>query len=165
MFKDTWEYFSLLLLRYLSDHKRLECSYFSSKGIRVDASKMNFDGVTPEPLYDAISPLRVLLLREQDPAAHAAFAALQTHLEEWDSPQWRRDHEQVLRVLREQFEMKDLGEEDLLAIYGAFYTNDFSVRIDNGLDEKTGLPRRHSTIRLCFALSSMLSNECVPSTW
>ncbi len=136
-----------------------------SKKIHMDASAMDFSGKF-EPLYDVISPLRVLLLKKRDPESYAAFAALQTHLDKWKEEEgWAEEHRPVLTLLREKFGIKELEEEDLLAVYGAFYTNDFSVRIDNGVDASTGLPLRCSTIRLCFALSSMLSNECTPTTF
>ena len=59
--------------------------------------------------------------------------------------------------------MDDVDETLILTIFGIFYTNNFSVRVDGGKDEH-GNPTSCAKILLCYVLLSMLSHNCIPNT-
>ncbi len=120
-----------------NDHTRAECDILARA--KPLTEEFNFDG-SPEPLYDIISPLRILLQRDQRPDLAEVFFLLESHLDEWrQQPNWADQHGEVFSILTEKLGL-EIAEDDLLRIFGIFYTNDFSVRVDGGVDEE-GIPR------------------------
>ena len=57
----------------------LECLIFKESNFKVNASKFKYDPF--EPLYDVITPLRMLGLKKQRPNDWKALMTLTSHLE------------------------------------------------------------------------------------
>ena len=99
-----------------------------SAGDKIDASKFSFS--EPEPLYDLISPLRVLSQRESNPEHYKLFCALESHLAQWKKqPDFVEAHRFVSDYLIKTLKMKDVDEDLVMRIFGNFYTNDFSTNV------------------------------------
>ena len=56
----------------------LECEVFKSAGFKVKYHKFNYE--TYEPLYDAITPIRMLALKDRRPKDWKNVKALMSHL-------------------------------------------------------------------------------------
>ena len=112
----------------MRDHS-LECKHFAKQKVRVESDKFNYTGYA-EVAYDAISPLRVWLMsksaEEKDMKATRCFYELESHLEKWktDAAEWAEGHKAVFAYLTTVLKC-DITFEELLKIYGIFYTNDF----------------------------------------
>ena len=143
----------------IEEMHKIECNFFAKQKVRIDASKLNFKGV--EPLYDVITPLRVIF---GDATNHKIFLELESHLEKWkQSPGWIEGHRFIIDYLLSKLNL-ETSEDEILQIFGICYTNDFSVKVDGGFDS-VGKPRNCPMIRLCYALVAMCSHDCIPNTW
>ena len=110
----------------IEDH-RLECEHFVKNKVMVKSERFNFSG--SEVAYDSISPLRVWLMsksgNKSDKHCTKAFYELESHLEKWKQDEgWVENHKAVHKHLKEELKC-DISFEELLQIYGIFYTNDF----------------------------------------
>ena len=145
-----------LKCKYLKKNHELECQYFVKNGIDIEKEQFKFGEI--EQFYDTVSVLRILGHNDD------CFQMLESHLSKWKSkPGWIQEHSQVISDLKTKLKIT-LSEDEILEIFGQCYTNDFSVRVDGGLDSK-GNPRSCAKVRLCYALVAMCSHDCVPNTW
>uniref|UniRef100_A0A0K2UG46 Protein msta, isoform Alike [Bombyx mori] n=1 Tax=Lepeophtheirus salmonis TaxID=72036 RepID=A0A0K2UG46_LEPSM len=142
-----------------SDHV-LECSLYTSHSqLRPDVHAFNFLGV--EPSYDVVGPVR--LLSKKGSSKWYMTWKLMSHLEDWKKiPGWIEAHHSVMKELKALF--TETTDEEILTIFGIFYTNDFGVRVNAGVDGN-GNPVLCPKIRQLYTLTSLLSHDCEPNTF
>ena len=129
----------------------LECEVFKKAGFRVVYQKFEYD--TFEPLYDALTPIRMLALKQKRPKDWKNVKTLMAHLDEWKKdPKWIEEHELAMSFILENVIMTDISKDDILEMFGIGYINDFSTPIG---DVKP---------RLCYPKVAMLSHDCTPNT-
>ncbi|CAB4064456.1 SMYD [Lepeophtheirus salmonis] len=136
-----------------SDHV-LECSLYTSHSqLRPDVHAFNFLGV--EPSYDVVGPVR--LLSKKGSSKWYMTWKLMSHLEDWKKiPGWIEAHHSVMKELKALF--TETTDEEILTIFGIFYTNDFGVRVNAGVDGN-GNPVLCPKIRQLYTLTSLLSHD------
>ena len=63
-----------------ADHL-LECKIMKKAKFKVDAKKLKFD--EDEPIYDSITPLRILALKNKSPEKYNEYLDLMDHMEDY----------------------------------------------------------------------------------
>jgi len=97
--------------------------------------------------YDIIAPLRILALKDKFPEKYKLFQMLESsfllkmhlyikllsgHLEKRkENEEWVKQHLQVINILQHKYKL-EVSKDEVLYIYGRFYTNDFSSTLSDG---------------------------------
>ena len=72
-----------------------ECQIFSDRGVKINSESFCYDDI--EPMYDVISPVRILWQREYEPEKWKIFWKLMSHIDDWmTSKEWRESHFTIL---------------------------------------------------------------------
>ena len=126
----------------------LECQFLAS--CKVNPADFNFEC---EPLYDAITPLRMYGLKNQKPDSWKILMEMESHAKLWKKvPGWMEAHKPILDFLLKKVKAKGLDEDLICILLGIGYTNDFSTDSGNG-----------TNVRLTYAKTSMFSHDCSPN--
>lgn len=126
----------------------LECQFLAS--CKVNPADFNFEC---EPLYDAITPLRMYGLKSQKPDSWKILMEMESHAKLWKKvPGWMEAHKPILDFLLKKVKAKGLDEDLICILLGIGYTNDFSTDSGNG-----------TNVRLTYAKTSMFSHDCSPN--
>ena len=126
----------------------LECQFLAS--CKVNPADFNFEC---EPLYDAITPLRMYGLKSQKPDSWKILMEMKSPAIFWKKvPRWMVAHKTILDFLLKKVKAKGLDEDLICILLGIGYTNDFSSVSGNG-----------TNVRLTYAKTSMLSHDCSPN--
>ena len=100
------------------EHFRLECPLFKEKKADVRASEFRYGDV--EPLYDVVSPVRVLL---SDVVDREVFFGQESHLERWKGDdgggEWVASHKDAVDYMREQLGFTDEEEVRFWTVHTA----------------------------------------------
>ena len=132
-----------------------ECDYFVANKIKIKSFSQKNE---IDLKYDAIAVLRVLLKKETNSVEYECFDQLESHYDEWTKDNdWLEGHDEVIKTLTKVFKVM-ASKEDILRIFGVFYTNDFSTIVDSGEESA-------NKVRLCYSMVAMCSNDCLPNTW
>lgn len=134
-----------------SDHL-LECRLFQQSDTCIDLMP-DLNTGSPIALYDIITPLRMLALREQeDQASWRQLCNLMSHKEEWDKlPAWRQQHQHAIDYIMKHFKLPNVTEDLILELFGIAYINDFSALVGD------------IRVRLAFPNAAMFSHDCAPN--
>ena len=77
-----------------------ECEIFSSRNVKVCSETFNYDGI--EPMYDVVSPVRVLWQRDKQPERWSIFWKLMSHIDDWiASEEWKQTHRMIVDYILE----------------------------------------------------------------
>lgn len=136
-----------------SDHL-LECRLFQlSDTCIADLMPDLNSGSSPIALYDIITPLRMLALRQQeDQGPWQQLCNLMSHKEEWDKlPAWREQHQHAIDYIMKTFKLPNVTEDLILELFGIAYINDFSALVGD------------ARVRLAFPNAAMFSHDCAPN--
>eukprot|EP00096_Caligus_rogercresseyi_P006994 TRINITY_DN2418_c0_g2_i1.p1 TRINITY_DN2418_c0_g2~~TRINITY_DN2418_c0_g2_i1.p1 ORF type:complete len:531 (+),score=146.39 TRINITY_DN2418_c0_g2_i1:103-1695(+) len=141
----------------LPEHRDFECTTLQESKYRVDPESV-WSGREP---YNAISPLRALLLKKKDPAKWDLLWMHMSHNEARSKdPLWKKGDESIKKHLKAMMatnDDEDDMEETVQTLLGIFLVNDFEIEVsmDDGSEE------RRTLIRGIFALASMPNHSCV----
>ena len=131
------------------DHK-LECKIFAKYGVKLNIKDLKFD--QPEPMYDLITPIRMLALKLNDQSGWKALTNLSSHNEIWnEQPAWKKQHQKVIDYILKTMKLNDVTENLILDLYGIAYINDFSALYGD------------LRLRLVFPRAAMFSHDCTPN--
>lgn len=135
-----------------ADVHKAECKVMSERKYKCTVKYDGPDRI--EAAYCVISPLRVLLMKENNPMQFENIINLESHLEERiNTPLYM-----VLRANLSTFIVQVLGlpfdEDTVLKIASIFDTNSFDVRTADGLKK----------LRAIYITTSMLNHSCKPNT-
>ncbi|TRY73768.1 hypothetical protein TCAL_00957 [Tigriopus californicus] len=137
---------------FLENHTP-ECKVFQRKNVKVDTSTFKYQEV--EPMYDIILPLRVLVLKAQDPTLAKQFFHLESHVTKWkQTKSWNGSHAKIWNYLKDTLSM-ETSQEEISNIFGILYTNDFLVDTVSGT----------SNVVAVYRDVSMCSHSCVPNAF
>ena len=90
----------------------LECSMFKSCKVKVDAKDFNYE--TYEPLYDNITALRVLALKNKNIEQYKEYMNLMDHMSEFTSIKpWMESHDHIVGKSGTFFRSRAFSERDL----------------------------------------------------
>ena len=93
-----------------------ECQTFSAQNVKVCSEKFNYDDI--EPMYDVVSPVRVLWQRDHQPQKWNIFWKLMSHINNWISSQeWNLSHQNIVKYI---LEILRLGKQFLKYILPPF---------------------------------------------
>uniref|UniRef100_A0A0K2U0Z8 Protein msta, isoform Alike [Acyrthosiphon pisum] n=1 Tax=Lepeophtheirus salmonis TaxID=72036 RepID=A0A0K2U0Z8_LEPSM len=115
-------------------------------------------------LYDAIAPLRILLLQKTSPKKFGKIMSLESHFEERkkaDPPTaWKRTIEKVIDVMK-----KTLGIMVFEVLYKQFDFSDDTIQRINGILETNAIEIRlaASEIQALYELTCLLEHSCCPN--
>ena len=127
----------------------LECEVFSSAGFKVNYQKFDYENF--EPLYDTLTPIRMLALKDKKPKDWQNLKSLMSHLDIWKKdPGWVEDHEFAANFILDNLIM-NVKKDDILELFGIGYINDFSMIVG---DVKP---------RVCYPKVAMISHDCAPN--
>ena len=127
----------------------LECEVFSSAGFKVNYKKFDYENF--ELLYDTLTPIRILALKNKKPTNWKNLKSLMSHLDIWKKdPLWVKDHEFAANFILENLNM-NVKKDDILEIFGIGYINDFSMLVG---DVKP---------RVIYPKVAMISHDCAPN--
>ncbi|KAJ1521110.1 hypothetical protein ONE63_002812 [Megalurothrips usitatus] len=135
-------------------HAQDECPIFAACGVRFAVPAEAGAGTCPQ--YECISPLRLLLAGEREPARwDAEVKALMTHSERRrQNPQWAANQVNVVDFLRKKCKLEArFSEEDVHRVIGILEVNAFEARTPSG------------AMALClYPATSVLAHNCVANT-
>ena len=75
-----------------------ECQIFSNQGVKVKSEEFCYDDI--EPMYDIVSPVRVLWQRRYEPEKWMIFWKLMSHIDNWiQSKEWIESHSAIINYI------------------------------------------------------------------
>ncbi|XP_068913242.1 SET domain-containing protein SmydA-8-like isoform X2 [Tenebrio molitor] len=106
------------------------------------------------PHFNAIVPLRCLLLKETDPQAYEGLMKMETHNEiRRNIPDlWRTNQITVVNRIVEDWGLKEYTEEEVHSICGILEVNSFEIG------------QQGVNIRGLYPTAFLMSHDCVPNT-
>ncbi|OXA58556.1 SET domain-containing protein SmydA-8 isoform X2 [Folsomia candida] len=134
------------------NHSENECPIFQ-KGHSI-GSRIT-DPTSCHPAYEAVTPLRCILLRSRDPAKWARLNTMEHHNEYRSTltTLWNRNEVNTLKLIREWYKMKDeYDAETIHTCIGFVDVNCFEIKYQN--------------IEICglYPETSLMGHDCVPNT-
>ncbi|RZB38993.1 msta, isoform B-like [Asbolus verrucosus] len=104
--------------------------------------------------YNAIVPLRCLLLKESDPQAYADLMKMETHNEiRRNIPElWRGNQESIVNRIIFDWGLKEYTQEEVHSICGILEVNSFEIG------------QQGVNIRGLYPTAFLMSHDCVPNT-
>ena len=104
--------------------------------------------------FNAIVPLRCLLLKDTDPKAYENLMTMETHNEiRRNIPElWNSDQNTVVNRIRNDWGLKEYTEEEIHSICGILEVNSFEIG-QQGIN-----------IRGLYPTAFLMSHDCVPNT-
>lgn len=129
--------------------KHLECDITAARGTRF-AIQHYF---MPHPMYQCITVLRCLLMKERDPVKYAKLMQLESHCEQrCGSSQWCSDREGIAKFIPKFFNCSDRwSEEEILKMAGIVQVNGHEIPL-------TDPP--HVAI---YDFASLVEHSCAPN--
>lgn len=127
-----------------------ECILFQERGTKVEVSGFG----KPNRLYDAVLPLRLLLLKLWDKKVYRLVCLLMDHKEN-QSPTQQRRQTQIAELIRNTWGFsKDFSVNEVRHVLGILSVNSFVVHdgLEDGMD-LIGL----------YPWTSLMSHACVPT--
>jgi len=106
------------------------------------------------PVYECITPLRILLMKENRPKDYQAFESLETHVEDRrDGDLWRVNQNNVVDFLRYVCQMEQLfSDEEIHSVCGAMDINSFEIKSSNS-----------PAVAGIFPATAMMAHNCIPN--
>ncbi|XP_020807391.1 protein msta isoform X1 [Drosophila serrata] len=136
-----------------TDHSN-ECEIFSAARVTF-AGNVSDDGVCTQ--LDCITPLRVLLAKEANPARWESEVAPMEHHEEerkQDADLWHADRVNIAQYLRGPCKLASrFSEELIMQVVGVLEVNAFEARTSRGYP-----------LRCLYPYTGILAHNCVPNT-
>jgi len=127
-----------------------ECSFFQEKKTKVHVTAFGI----PNKLYDAILPLRLLLLKKTNKSVFRLISLLMGHTEELSEKKQRR-YTRLTNLIRNSWGFgQDFSAEEVKHVLGILDVNSFVIH--DGVEDSTGL------IGL-YPWTSLMSHCCVPN--
>ncbi len=129
----------------------LECHLFQKCHVKIEPNEISFDG--PMRIYDVITPLRMLALRDQGNGQKwAQLRNLESHKDKWEQQTgWREQLDHAIKFMLETMKLPGVDEVLILELFGIAYVNDFSSLMKN------------VRVRLSFPNAAMFSHDCIPN--
>lgn len=133
-------------------HTQIECAV-----LKATKSCQFFDYNTVEkmrPNYNAVVPLRCLLLKETDPQTYEHLMTMETHNEiRRNIPElWRTNQITVVSRIIDDWGLKEYTEDEIHSICGILEVNSFEIG-QQGIN-----------IRGLYPTAFLMSHDCVPNT-
>ena len=101
-----------------------ECQLTVNRGSKVSLQHY----FSPHPTYQCLTPLRCLLMKENEPGTWEKLMQLESHCDERQgSVQWRNDREGVAKFIPRFFKCNEWSEEEILKICGIVQINGHEV--------------------------------------
>lgn len=130
------------------DHKA-ECSTVAESGASVKVSVFG----EINSMYECITPLRILHLRDENPSVWNKLLSLESHFEKRDGTAVADITQQtVVDILHNRLRMEQFDAELIQKILGILDTNAFEIRLPD------------SSILGVFAQASLLEHDCIANT-
>lgn len=127
-----------------------ECILFQERGTKVQVTGFG----KPNRIYDAVLPLRLLLLKLWDKKVYRLVCLLMDHKDQ-QTPQQQRKHSQLAELIRNTWGFgKDFSVNEVRHVLGILSVNSFVVHdgLEDGMD-LIGL----------YPWTSLMSHACVPN--
>ncbi|XP_023348143.1 protein msta isoform X2 [Eurytemora carolleeae] len=135
--------------RDTKSHQR-ECSFFQERGKKVEISGFG----KPNRIYDAVLPLRILLLKLSDPRVYRLVCLLMDHHEDQSNSQKKR-FQVISDLIRNSWGFnRDFSNSEVKHVLGILSVNSFVVHdgAEDGMD-LIGL----------YPWTSLMSHACIPN--
>ncbi|KAK6616972.1 hypothetical protein RUM44_005329 [Polyplax serrata] len=132
-------------------HSNVECNWLS-KSLVGSKSIEDFYG-----FYYALTPLRCLILKEENENVWKRMKTMEAHTEERmkDNNLWQTNQEMAVNVIRNDWGIKKFGENDIHFVCGVLEVNAFEVNV-------LGLPSTQC-LRAVYPMASLFAHDCIPS--
>ncbi|XP_040573772.1 SET domain-containing protein SmydA-8 isoform X1 [Lepeophtheirus salmonis] len=143
------------------EHKDFECAEMHNMNFRLDSQNtLKWNG-SQESVYNAISPMRALVLKKRDPARWNLIWMHMSHDEARQKDTfWQKKDAKTLEHIKAMMKISPEDYDTIKIILGIFLVNDFEICIPlEGSEEKSSL------IRGIFALASMPNHSCVSNCY
>ncbi|KAL1464974.1 hypothetical protein WDU94_004572 [Cyamophila willieti] len=133
-------------------HAEGECPIFAAEKIKFQLPE---DVTLPNPQYEAITPLRLLLVRDRNPAKWEEVMQMESHSDKRKTNEefWNAEKVNIVEFIRIRCKMDSYDEDLIHKICGILEVNCFEVRSAEGFMGR-GL----------FALTAIMSHNCVANT-
>ncbi|XP_052132118.1 SET domain-containing protein SmydA-8-like, partial [Frankliniella occidentalis] len=138
----------------LALHADNECAVFKAAGVRFAVPAEPGAGTCPQ--YECITPLRVLLAKEKDPARwDKEVKLLMTHSDKRKAnPQWGANQVNVVDFLRKKCKVESrFSEEAIHEVIGILEVNGYEARTPSG-----------SMVLCLYPRAAIMAHNCVPNT-
>lgn len=111
--------------------------------------------------YGSLLALRLLLLRDLQPATYSHLLLLASLLPEWRATKgWLEGHQPTVALIREELGMQQFAEEEILEVLAILSTNAFSKFLE---PRASGGEVVGTQIRVVYVLAAMMAHSCLPN--
>ena len=116
-----------------TENHRRECQFFQDRQARVRVTQFG----VPNSLYEALLPLRVLLLKITNPRVYNLLGLLMDHQDQVSESR-RRRYKRISDTIRHHWNFgKDFTHEEIVRVLGILSVNSFTIH--DGVEDGTGL--------------------------
>ncbi|KAJ6634117.1 SET domain-containing protein SmydA-8, isoform A [Pseudolycoriella hygida] len=132
-----------------------ECNLLYKSNYQCQISYVAAEKGKKESAYCTIVPLRILLLKNENPTGFKEFMNLEDHLDQRiNTPLYKILKLNLVSFVRNVLGLVEFDERTILKVAAILDTNSFEVR-----------PlKQQSKIRAVYTKASMFSHDCVPNT-
>ncbi|KAK3925491.1 SET domain-containing protein SmydA-8, isoform A [Frankliniella fusca] len=137
-------------------HADNECAVFKAAGVRFALPAEPGAAAGTCPQYECITPLRVLLAKEKDPARwEREVKVLMTHSDKRKAnPQWGANQVNVVDFLRKRCKLEERFSEDAVhEVIGILEVNGYEARTPSG-----------AMVLCLYPQAAIMAHNCVPNT-